>query len=126
MKNKINYFSVFVAIAIILLLCFTGCEKKQTEDVITTYDIVMGKYTSFVEGIYDKELVETLELTYIDKDGNYITVSVDPSYRISFGDDNKVLYTNEDSIWGYRDYILTNEAYNKIVSSSPQVVDIRK
>lgn len=112
---------IILTLVLVLLLC--GCGK-DTEDVVTEYEIVLGKYTSFVDGIFDKELEETLEITYIDKNGKYVTDSIDPSFQIDFGDENKVLYTNEGSFWGYKDYVLTKEAYNKIVSSSPMVVDI--
>ena len=114
---------ITIILVLMLVLCLSGCGK-ETKDVVTTYDIVMGKYTSFVDGVFDKELEETLEITYIDKDGKYVTDNIDPSFQLDFGDKNKVLFTNEDSFWGYKDYVLTKEAYNKIVSSSPMVVDI--
>lgn len=112
-----------IILILVLLFSLCGCGNKK-EDVITEYKIVYGKYTSIVKGIFDKELEETLEITYIDKNGEYKTDSINPKYRIDFGEENKVIYTNEESFWGYKDYVLTKEAYNKIVSSSPMVIDI--
>jgi hypothetical protein len=114
-------YCIFVVLAIIISLCGCGNDKV---DVITEYKIVYGKYTSIVEGVFNKELKETLEITYIDKNGDYKTDSIDPEYRIDFGKENKVIFTNEESFWGYKDYVLTKEAYNKIVSSSPMIIDL--
>lgn len=112
-------------IILILVLLFSLCAcGNNKEDVITEYKIVYGKYTSIVEGIFDKELDETLEITYIDKNGEFKTDSINPKYRLDFGGENKVIYTNEESFWGYKDYVLTKEAYNKIVSSSPMIIDL--
>ena len=113
--------TIVLILALIFSLC--GCGNND-KDVITEYKIVHARYTSIVDGIFDKELQETLEITYIDKDGKYDTDSIDPSFQLDFGEENKVLYTNEESFWGYKDYMLTKEAYNKIVSNSPMIVDI--
>ena len=113
-----------IILIFVLLFSLCSCGNDNKEDVITEYKIVYGKYISIVEGIFYKELEETLEITYIDKNGEYKTDSINPKYRIDFGEENKVIYTNEESFWGYKDYVLTKEAYNKIVSSSPMVVDI--
>lgn len=117
---------IIQTIILILMLTFSlcGCGNDNKADIITEYNIVYARYTSITEGVFDKELEETIEITYIDKDGEYRTDSIDPEYRISFGKENKVIYTNEGSFWGYKDYVLTKEAYNKIVSASPMIVDI--
>lgn len=114
--------TIILILALLFTLC--GCGNDNKEDVITEYKIVYAKYTSIVEGIFNKELEETMEITYIDKNGEYKTDSIDPEYRISFGKENKVIYTNEESFLGYKDYVLTKETYNKIVSSSPMLVDL--
>ena len=113
-----------IVLILVLLFSLCGCGNDNKEDVITEYKILYAKYTSLVEGIFDKSLEETVEITYIDKNGEHKTDSIDPEYRISFGKENKVIYTNEESFWGYKDYVLTREAYNKIVSSSPMIIDI--
>lgn len=117
---------IIQTIILILTLTFSlcGCGNDNKEDIITEYNIVYARYTSITEGVFDKELEETIEITYIDKDGEYRTDSIDPSYRLDFGEENKVSYTNEGSFWGYKDYMLTKEAYNKVVSNSPMIVDI--
>ena len=112
-----------IILILVLLFSLCGCGNDK-EDVITEYKIVYGKYTSIVEGVFNKELKETLEITYIDKNGDYKTDSIDPEYRIDFGKENKVIFTNEESFLGYKDYVLTKEAYNKIVSSSPMIIDL--
>ena len=112
-----------IILILVLLFSLCGCGNDK-EDVITEYKIVYGRYTSIVEGVFNKELKETLEITYIDKNGDYKTDSIDPKYRIDFGKENKMIFTNEESFWGYKDYVLTKEAYNKIVSSSPMITDL--
>ena len=113
-----------IILILVLLFSLCGCENDNNSDVITEYKIVYGKYTSIVEGIFNKKVEETLEITYIDKNGEYKTDSLNPKYRIDFGEENKVIYTNEESFWGYKDYVLTREAYNKIVFSSPMIVEL--
>ena len=46
--------------------------------------------------------------------------------HLVIGNKNKIVYVNEENIWNCRcEYImLTQDAYAKMVSSSPMVVDI--
>lgn len=113
-----------IVLMLVLALSLCGCGNDNKEDIITEYNIVYARYISITEGVFDKELEETIEITYIDKDGEYRTDSIDPSFQLDFGEENKVSYTNEGSFWGYKDYMLTKEAYNKVVSNSPMIVDI--
>lgn len=56
-----------------------------------------------------------------------VLISIQPywaQYRLSFGEENKVTITNEGSFTEIIEHMLTKEAYNKIVSSSPMIVDI--
>lgn len=120
MKKSIK----ILCLVCVLLFSLCGCGNDSNEDIVTEYKIVSAKYTSLVDGVFNKELEETLVITYINKDGERITDTTDPSWQLSFGEENKVVYTNEDSFWGYKRYVLTQETYNKIVSSSPMVVNV--
>ena len=95
---------IIQTIILILTLTFSlcGCGNDNKEDTITEYNIVHARYTSITEGVFDKELEETIEITYIDKDGEYRTDSIDPSFQLDFGEENKVSYTNEGSFGDIR------------------------
>lgn len=116
MKKDLFKICFFVVLLVATLI---GCESKN----VTEHKIVYARYTSIVEGVFDKELEETLEITYINKNGEYETDSIDPQYRLSFGEENKVTITDEGNFFEMTEYMLTKEAYNKIVSSSPMIVD---
>ena len=117
MKKDLFKLCFFVVLLVATLI---GCESEN----VTEHKIVYARYTSIVEGVFDKELEETLEITYINKNGEYETDSIDPQYRLSFGEENKVTITDEGNFLEMTEYMLTKEAYNKIVSSSPMVVDL--
>ena len=113
---------ILTMVTIVLLL--VGCGNNSEEDVITEYEILSAKYTSLVDGVFNKKLKETFTINYMDKNGECVTVDIDPSYQLTIGEENKVIYTNEGDFLGYRHCMLTQEAYNKIVSSSPMVVNV--
>lgn len=117
MKKDLFKICFFVVLLVATLI---GCESEN----VTEHKIAYARYTSIVEGVFDKELEETLEITYINKNGEYETDSIDPQYRLSFGEENKVTITGEGNFLEMTEYMLTKEAYNKIVSSSPMVVDL--
>ena len=123
-KKRINKCIKLLILTLALLIFVCGCSKDNKEDAITEHRIIYGKYTSYVEGFFDKKINEDLELTFINKNGEYITDTIYHIHHISFGEENKVICTNEGSFWETKEYILTQEAYNKIVSNSPMIVNL--
>lgn len=115
---------IFILVIIILTI-FCGCGEVEEPSIIRTeHQIKFVKYTADVGGLFE-HLNETIELTYTNAKGERITTAYSTIYLV-IGNENKIVYVNEGNIWNcYCEYImLTQEVYDKMVSSSPMVMSI--
>jgi hypothetical protein len=113
-------------LAIVILTMFCGCgEVEEPSTIRTEHQIKYVKYTADIGGLFNEHLNETIELTYTNAKGERITTAYSAIYLV-IGNENKIVYVNEGNIWNcYCEYImLTQDVYDKMVSSSPMVVSI--
>ena len=112
---------------VISIIALSACANESQESVKTEYLVVAARYTSIESGLIFKDFKETVEITYINGNKEYVSFSVDPEYgQIVIGEENKVIVYDENTFYKYEECILTAETYNKMVSSSPQVIKIEE